>query len=171
MKTVIISLAMLMTVLVAKSEASGQWTINASSCVADPGSIQNNLYFSTGGTDAFTSTKTGTISLYCPIAVDLGFTPAYIFMSYHDDADIPTTGCTGNSFATLTKMNNTTGTLTNVNTPINSNSGPQTAGIHAVSTTFTDTYNPSAYSYYIRIDMVRNCTTINEIVYNVGVTI
>lgn len=169
MKTAMLSLVVLMTVLAAKSEAAVQWTINASSCVADPGSIQNNLYTVSGGSTSFAGAKTGTISLYCPIAVDLGFTPAYIFMSYHDDTDSGT--CTGNSYATLTKMNNSTGLLTNVNTPINSNAGPQTAGIHAVSTSFTDTYNPAAYSYYIRIDMLRNCTTTSEIVYNVGVTV
>lgn len=56
-------------------QAFDEWNVNATSCVADAGSIRNDLYIGTGGTVKFASGKTGNIVLYCPVSFRLPFTP------------------------------------------------------------------------------------------------
>src|SRR5256885_5986937 len=92
------------------SYAANFWTVNATSCVADAGSIQNNLYIGTGGTIKFASGKTGDIVLYCPVSFNLGFKPDVLGFVYYDDS-----ASAGNHVtAQLIKMEIDTGAITSI---------------------------------------------------------
>jgi hypothetical protein len=147
------------------SYAFSQWNVNGTSCVADAGSIQNNLYIGTGGTVKFASGKTGDIVLYCPVSANLGFTPSLLGLTYYDDTSAP-----GNHVTVqLIKMDMGTGGITSIVT-IDSNNGSVSANGKASLTghEFEDTFDPKNFAYYLRIDVVRNSRTANETVYGVA---
>ncbi len=147
------------------SYATNQWNINATSCVADAGTIQKSLYLGTGGTVKFASGKTGDIVLYCPVSFKLPFTPSIIGMVYYDDSPVAGNHVT----AQLIKMAMDTGAITSIVT-IDSDKGPGTSQGKAnhVAHEFTDTYDPTNFAYYIRIDIIRNSLTANETLYGVA---
>jgi len=146
------------------SYAYSEWNINATSCVADAGSIQNNLYIGTGGTIKFASGKTGDIVLYCPVP-NLGFMPSVLGLTYYDDAATRGSHVT----AQLIKMEIGSGALFPIVT-IDSDGGAVTAqgAAGTVGHEFTDNYEPKTFAYYIRIDIIRNTPTANETVYSVS---
>ncbi|HEX4605228.1 MAG TPA: hypothetical protein VH724_14605 [Candidatus Angelobacter sp.] len=160
-----LALAIGISALSANLYATSQWNVNATSCVADAGSIQGNLYLGTGGTVKFASGKTGNIVLYCPVSFKLGFTPSIIGMVYYDDSSSPGNHVT----AQLVKMAMDTGAITSVVT-VDSDRGPVTSQGKAnhVAHEFTNTYDPTNFAYYIRIDVTRNSATANETVYGVA---
>ena len=145
----------------ANSYGYNEWNINATSCVADAGLIQGNLYLGTGGTVKFASGKTGDIVLYCPV-LSLGFTPSVLGLTYYDDSSVAGNHVTDQ----LINMEQGTGALTSIVT-IDSNSGSVTSGGKAgrVAHEFRDNYDPKNFAYYLRIDIIRNSTTANETAY------
>jgi hypothetical protein len=145
--------------------ATSEWNVNATSCVADAGSIRDNLYIGTGGTIKFASGKTGDIVLYCPVSFKLGFTPSILGLTYYDDTSAP-----GNHVTVqLIKMEMDTGAITSIIT-VDSEHGPVSKDGKASLTAheFTDTYDPTHFAYYLRIDVIRNSTTANETVYGLA---
>jgi hypothetical protein len=147
------------------SYAFNQWNVNGTSCVADAGSIQNNLYLGTGGTVKFASGKIGDIVLYCPVSANLGFTPSVLGLTYYDD-----TSAAGNHVTVqLIKMDMGTGGIASIVT-VDSNNGSVTANGKASLTghEFNDTFDPKNFAYYLRIDVIRNSRNANETVYGVA---
>jgi hypothetical protein len=161
---VVLSIAIGLSALSATAYATNEWNVNGASCVADAGSIRNNLYIGTGGTVKFAGGKTGDIVLYCPVSFKLGFTPSILGLLYYDDATAP-----GNHVTVqLIKMAMDTGAITSILT-VDSNTGAVSTNGKASHTIheFTDTYDPTNFAYYLRIDVVRNSTIANETVYGV----
>ena len=146
------------------SYAYNEWNMNGTSCVADAGSIQNNLYIGTGGTIKFASGKTGDIVLYCHVP-NLLFTPTTFGFTYYDD-----TSARGNHVtAQLIKMDIFTGLITRILTVDSDNGSVSTLGnANTVGHEFIDNYDPRNFAYYIRIDIIRNTPTANETVYAVA---
>jgi hypothetical protein len=143
---------------------TNEWNVNGTSCVADAGSIRDNLYLGTGGTVKFANGKTGDIILYCPVP-NLGWTPSILGLLYYDDSRDA-----GNHVTVqLIKMAMDFGAITRIVT-VDSKPGPVSTQGKANHTAheFTDTYDPKNYAYYLRIDIMRNSTTANEIVYGVA---
>jgi hypothetical protein len=160
-----LALAIGISVISTASYATNEWNVNATSCVADAGTIQKGLYLGTGGTVKFASGKTGDIVLYCPVSFKLPFTPSIIGLVYYDDS--PAAG--NHVTVQLIKMAMDTGLITSIVT-IDSDKGPGTSQGKAnhVAHEFTDTYDPTNFAYYIRIDVIRNSLTANETVYGVA---
>jgi len=157
-----LAIAIGISTLSTTSYATSEWNVNGTSCVPDAGSIQNNLYIGTGGTVKFASGKTGDIVLYCPVSFNLGFKPSILGLTYYDD-----TSAAGNHVTVqLIKMGMDTGGITSIVT-VDSNNGPVSANGKAglVAHEFTDTYDPTNFAYYLRIDVVRNSRLPNETVY------
>ena len=144
--------------------AFNQWNVNATSCVADAGSIFNQLYLGTGGTVKFAAGKTGNIVLYCPVS-DPGFKPTLLGLVYYDDTRDPGNHVT----AQLIKMDISTGLITQL-VLVDSDGGVVSTGGNANLTphTFTENYDFKNFAYYIRIDIARNTPTANETVYAVS---
>jgi hypothetical protein len=140
-----------------------QWNVNGTSCVADAGSIFDQLYLGTRGTVKFATGKTGNIVLYCPVS-DLGFKPRLLGLVYDDDSPGPGNHVT----AQLIKMD-ITGAITPLVT-VDSDSAEVSANGKAshVPHTFTENYDFKNFAYYIRIDIARNTPTANETVYAVS---
>jgi len=144
------------------AHAANFWNVNATSCVPDSASIQGNLYIGTGGTVKFAPGKTGNIVLYCPVSFKLHFKPDVIGITYYDDTSSP-----GNHVSVqLIKMEIGTGAITSIVTAHSKGRPVSTQGKAGSSAQeFKDTYNPNDFAYYLRIDLVRNSPTANEIVY------
>ena len=147
----------------ATSYAVSAYNVNATSCVADAASIQNNLYIGTGGTIKFAAGKTGNIVLYCPV-LSLGFTPRLLGFAYYDD-----TSTAGNHVTVqLIKMAADGSELTSFVT-VDSDKASVTKNGRPFHTalSFTNQYDPINYAYYIRIDIARNSPGANETIYSV----
>jgi hypothetical protein len=146
------------------SYATNEWNMNAASCTPDAGTIQKGLHLGTGGTVKFAEGKTGDIVLYCPVSLKPGFAPSIIGLVYYDDSSAPGNHVT----AQLIKMAMDTGAITSIVT-IDSDKGPGTSRgkAHGFIQEFNDSYDPTNFAYYIRIDIMRNSTTANETVYGV----
>jgi hypothetical protein len=146
---------------------ASEWNINASSCVADAGSIQGNLYIGTAGSIKWAPNKTGTITLYCPVP-PLGFKPADIGITYYDD----TASGTDHIVAKLVQMN-ISGGIAYINNAADSHSGGATNPNHAgasatTSGPLTVNWDQGSNAYYIRIDIIRTTTRPSQTVYLVS---
>ena len=160
-----LAIAIGISAISATSYGTNEWSVNATSCVPDAGTIQKNLHLGTGGTVKFASGKTGDIVLYCPVSFKLGFTPSILGFVYYDD-----TSAAGNHVTVgLIKMVMDTGLITSIVT-VDSDSGPVSSGGNAnhVAHEFADTYDPTHFAYYLRIDVIRKSTTANETIYGVA---
>jgi hypothetical protein len=158
--------AILLALAATTAYASG-YNVNGTSCVADAGSVENGLYHGTGGTLDFAAGKTGDIVLYCPIP-RLDFSPDFIAFLFYDD----TGGALNLNFVQVQyiKMSNTTGAITSVATKSSDSVGTTSGGVPGdIGTTITDTYDPDAFAYYVRVDIARNNTTSEEKIYLVDV--
>ena len=102
-------IAIAISILSATSFAFNQWNVNGTSCVADSGSINNQLYLGTGGTVKFAPGKTGDIVLYCAVS-NPGIKPTLIGITYYDDSRVAGNHVT----AQLIKMDLSTGLITPV---------------------------------------------------------
>lgn len=141
-----------------------QWNVNGTSCVADAGSIFDQLYLGTGGTVKFATGKTGNIVLYCPVS-DPGFKPRLLGLVYYDDSRAAGNHVT----AQLIKMDISTGAITPL-VKVDSESGEVSENGKAsrIPHTFTENYDFKNFAYYIRIDIARNTPTANETVYAIS---
>jgi hypothetical protein len=141
-----------------------QWNVNGTSCVADAGSIFNQLYLGTGGTVKFAPGKTGNIVLYCPVS-NPRFKPTLLGLVYYDDSRAAGNHVT----AQLIKMEIGTGAITPL-VKVDSDSGQVSTNGKAtlIPHEFTENYDFKNFAYYIRIDIARNTPTANETVYAVS---
>jgi hypothetical protein len=157
-------IAVAIAALSATSFAFNQWNVNGTSCVADSGSINNQLYLGTGGTVKFAAAKIGDIVLYCAVT-DPGFKPTLLGITYYDDSRVAGNHVT----AQLIKMDISTGMITTV-VKVDSESGSVSANGKAslVPKTFVENYDFKNFAYYIRIDIIRNTPTANETIYAVA---
>ena len=92
--------------------------------------------------------QSGTLQFQCYIPIDLSINPSTLAMYFQN-----TTTCSvcGSDSITMTyyKINKTTGAKTFI-ASVNSSGGGGSA-----TTTFTDTYSPTTYVYYVSVAMVR----------------
>ena len=162
-----LSIAAIVVGISATSYAKHQWNINAASCVADAGTIRNSLYLGTGGTVKFASGKTGDIILYCPVP-NLSFTPALLQLDFLDD--VPRKDSRNGVTAQLIKMSMLDGSIRPVITVFSNNAQtPANQGKASITgLSFNDSYDPTNFAYYIRIDIMRSAVTTNEIAYAVA---
>jgi hypothetical protein len=162
-----LSIAVVIAGISATSYAKQQWNINATSCVADAGTIRDSLYLGTGGTIKFASGKTGNIILYCPVP-RLDFKPALLVLDFLDD--VPRKDSRNGVTAQLIKMSMLDGSIRPVITVFSNNAQtPTNQGKASVTgMSFNDSYDPINFAYYIRIDIMRSSATTNEIAYAVG---
>lgn len=141
------------------------WGMNAAGCVPGDPAIQNNLYFITGGSVKFQSTATGTITLYCPVAVNTGGISSNTLRLTYFDGD---SGIGGNHVtATLTRLAYSDGTLSTISgATVDSGNGTCSTGIQTnCAATFTHTFDFDNYAYYVRVDITRSSTSVVETFY------
>jgi len=162
-----VSIAIMVAAVSATSYAKNQWNINAASCVADAGSIRDSLYLGTAGTIKFASGKTGDIILYCPVP-NLAFRPALLLLDFLDD--VPRKDSRNGVTAQLIKMSMLDGSIRSIVTIFSNNAQTPTNQGKASQTgmSFSDSYDPINFAYYIRIDIMRSSATTNEIAYAVA---
>jgi hypothetical protein len=166
---VVIALAIVATSFFgSKAYAFEQWSMNATSCTADAGSIRDNLYIGTAGTVKFASNKVGNIILYCPVPT-LNWTPNSIAIQYYDDS--PTAGNHVTAQFIKMSLGNATGAglIRSIATVDSDVLAAPTTGGNSKGTirTFSHAYDPKGNSYYIRVDISRNNPAANETIYAV----
>ena len=151
-----------------RAYAFEQWSMNATSCTADIGSIRDSLYLGTGGTVKFASGKVGNIILYCPVPT-LSWTPRSIAIQYYDD-----TAAAGNhvtaQFIRMSLGNAVgSGLIQSVATVDSDVLATPTSGGNSKGNirTFNHAYDPKGNAYYIRVDVSRNNLSANETIYAV----
>lgn len=148
--------------------AFDQWSMNATSCTPDAGSIQNILYIGTAGTVKFAAAKVGNIVLYCPVPT-LSWTPTSIAIQFYDDSSVKGDHVTA-QFIEMALGNAAGAGLIKSVASVDSDvlaaptSGGNSKGnIH----TFTHAYDPKGNAYYVRVDIARTRTAANETIYAV----
>lgn len=157
---ILIALALATTFASSTAEASGQWSISGGTCTVGDPAIQANRYLVTGGSVSFQPTATGLITLYCPVPYTTLFNGGAVFTTlYMTYADTDGAGSTSNSHivAQLVKLNASNGTLTNIGSPIDSNSYAATSGSRQ-SITINHVFDVTSY-YYVRVDIIRSNTS------------
>jgi hypothetical protein len=145
-----------------------QWSMNATSCTPDAGSIRGNLYIGTGGTVKFAPGKVGNIVLYCPVPT-LSWTPTSIAIQYYDDSAAQGNHVTAQFIEMALGNASGAGLIKSVAT-VDSNvlAAPTTGGnSKGAIRTFTHAYEPKGNAYYIRVDVARNNSAANETIYAV----
>lgn len=145
-----------------------QWSMNATSCTPDAGSIRDNLYISTAGTVKFAPGKVGNIVLYCPLPM-LSWTPTSIAIQYYDDTAAPGNHVTA-QFIEMSLGNANGAGLINSVVTVDSDvlAGPTTGGnSRGAIRTFIHAYEPKGNAYYIRVDIARTNSAANETIYAV----
>jgi hypothetical protein len=145
-----------------------QWSMNATSCTPDAGSIRNNLYIGTGGTIKFASGKVGNIILYCPVPT-LSWTPTTIAMQIYDDSDAAGNHITAQLIEMSVDKDIGGGLIKSVATVSSVvPTGPTTGGnAERRGHVFHHAYEPKSNAYYIRVDISRNNPDANETIYAV----
>jgi len=144
-----------------------QWSMNATSCTPDAGSIRNNLYIGTAGTVKFAPGKVGNIVLYCPVPT-LSWTPTSIAIQFYDDTAAPGNHVTA-QFIEMSLGDAIGAGLIKSVVPVDSDvPGPTTGGnSKGAIRTFIHAYEPKGNAYYIRVDIARNNSAANETIYAV----
>jgi hypothetical protein len=139
------------------AHATSVWTINGASCVPGDPAIQSNRYLITGGTVKHQPNAIGLITLYCPITFpDLISSTCHeaLFVTYADSDGI---GTVANVTAQLIQLDHSTGALTNLGSPLNSNSFGPTTGTEM--STRIDACLSGFNQYYVRVDINRSKTS------------
>jgi hypothetical protein len=145
------------------SAEAGEFDAVAATCIPD-GPIQPTLYLTTEGTVMHKPTTTGVITLFCPITKPIT-APAHLELLYFSTENNALTFVK----ATYIKMNKSTGALTPIITASSHNGVNDDQSAHVVTANFSDSYNPSSYAYYVRIDLRRRDTSQIVIAYKVTV--
>jgi len=146
--------------------AFDQWSMNATSCTPDAGSIRDNLYIGTAGTVKFAPGKVGNIILYCPVPT-LSWTPTSIAIQYYDDTAAPGNHVTA-QFIEMSLGNATGAGLIKSVATVDSDPATTTGGnSKGAIKTFVHAYEPKSNAYYIRVDVSRTNANANETIYAV----
>lgn len=160
-KSIIVMCALLATSVAGASE----FDMPAAACTPDAPAIQNNRYTITGsGAVTHAGAQTGLITLYCPLSATIS-APGNMEITWKSDlADVL------NNYVNVSyiKMAKSTGAISQVKFE-SSTSGTNNNTVQVTSGTFTDTYNQSAYVYYVRVDLMRSSTAHSVTFYKVTV--
>ena len=145
-----------------------QWSMNATSCTPDAGSIQGNLYIGTAGTVKFAAGKVGNIVLYCPVPI-LSWTPTSIAIQFYDDSAAPGNHVTAQFIEMSLGNASGAGLIKSVATVDSDVLATPTTGGNSKGAirTFNHAYEPKGNAYYIRVDVARNNPAANETIYAV----
>jgi hypothetical protein len=148
--------------------AAELWSMNATSCTPDAGSIRSNLYIGTAGTVKFATGKVGDIIVYCPVPT-LSWTPTSIAIQYYDDTAAPGNHVTAQLIEMSLGNAAGAGLIKSVATVDSDVLAGPTSGGNSKGTikTFSHAYQPKGNAYYIRVDIFRSSPTANETVYAV----
>jgi hypothetical protein len=145
------------------AEAAGDFDAVAASCMPDA-SIRPTLYLTTAGTVMHKPTTTGLITLFCPITKPIN-APAHLELLYFSTENTPTTFVK----ATYIKQSKSNGVISNLAIATSMAGANDDQSPHIVTANISDSYNPSSYVYYVRIDLRRRDTNQFAIAYKVTV--
>jgi hypothetical protein len=125
------------------------------SCVPTDYSFQNQVHYSSFGGPVevqWNGTKTGTLTLYCGIPVDVP-NPTHLYLAYRNN-----TACVGCSSDTIRisymKMHKTTGVVSTVYT-YTTLGATNNGTFQYIESPFSDAWDISNYVYFIKIEMQR----------------
>jgi len=164
MHRMILSVILLLYALRGIATAAGGADVVGAACVPDPSTYFCG-YVATNGGVTFGGLSFCTfypyVNFYCsvPNASQMS-APTTLTISYTDD-----TGTADNEvYVTYYKMNKATGVLTAVANVITS-SGCTTGSFRTCSASFTDTFAPATYRYFIAVTLERTSNAPTEIFY------
>ena len=152
----------------ARTATADRFDATGATCVPAESAVNNNRYLVTGGTVKHRTGNNDIITLYCGIPTDIS-SPSHLNLTYSStENDV---GQTTYVTAQYIKLHKSTGT---VNVVSQANSYDQTAGgstVRVRAVTFTDTFDSSAYFYYVRVDLRRRSSNPAQdvVFYNVSV--
>ena len=144
---------------------AGEIDFIGSSCTPDPDTI--GRFFVSGGAISFAPGVTGQITFYCPISVPGALTgPANLWISYWDGL-VATNDHVQVGYWKRSKESNTlVGPIAEVSSisGLGHKAGPNCGDSNvwaACNLPFSDTFQPSQYIYYLRVDLFR--TGVNNL--------
>lgn len=148
---------------ITSNASANEFDMTGASCIPGDPAVTNNRYLVTGGTVKHKSTNTDLITLYCGIPTTIT-SPSHIELLYSSTANNATTLVK----MQYIKMSKTTGAITSVATA-NSQSGVNNGTPQLQNVSFSDTYSPSSFIYYVRVDLQRSSSANVVIFYKATV--
>lgn len=149
----IIILALFSVLALASTAQANQFDSPGAACIPSDSAITNSLYLLANGNVEHQSGQTATISMYCPIPLEIS-PPGTLELTYLSNENSSTTYVS----AQYIKLNMTTGATTVIATAT-SQSGINDGTVRVVSRTFADTYDFQSYVYWVRVDIRRRTTS------------
>ena len=138
------------TVAAAPRTVFAEYDAVAATCVPD-GTNPPTLYLTTEGTVMNKPpTQTGLISLYCPLTKPIT-APRHLDLLYFSTENDPSTFVRASYF----KMSKSTGAIGLIAIANSHNGVNDDQSAHIVTASFSDSYDTSAYVYFVRIDLRR----------------
>jgi hypothetical protein len=146
----IVPVALALFLLGTRAHAAGDVDVQGVACVPVSTTSYGTRWLTTNVGVTFNSGISGWIDFYCgiPHASDMA-TPTTLEITYTDSS-----ATAGNQvIVTYYKQHKTNGTLTNIATVFSDNCA---VGFSTCSTTFTDTFDPSTYRYFLAASLNSN---------------
>jgi len=166
MKSILVSTALVVALCLSRHADAGEWDAVGGGCSITPATVANANVSASLGELAIKSGVNGTVFATCPIQYPNGITPSNLYVLLKDDSS----SSSDVVVVTYYKQDKSSGAVTQISSifsGITSGCASTGAGIRACSTTFSDTFNPNLYFYFVSIQLNRTVTTANEIVYGV----
>ena len=156
-----ILLTALLVALHSQADATVYFDSVGASCVPGDPAVTGDLYNISAGAVTHHSTATSLVSLYCPIPSNIT-APSNVellFSSTENNVDTYVT-------ASYIKMHKTSGGITTIATA-RSQDATNNGTVQLRTQSFTDTYDASNYTYYVRVDLKRRNTSQSVAFYKV----
>jgi hypothetical protein len=147
--------ATLIVLATARLASAGEYDVTGQTCVPDDATLLADSYVNTLSPDPFlrwTSNPSGTITLHCAIP-DNVVSPTHLELYYLNNTNC--IAC-GNDVIRVSyeKMSKTYGVVTTVSTLTGHGCTPIN-GLCAISTSFSDAYDPAQWVYFLKVELVR----------------
>ena len=160
---------LLATVLAWSTAQADEMNALGGSCVPDDLAITNNRYanqFNPQPEITWKSGASGTLTLFCPIPVEL---PNPNAVEFYYSNNTSCTGCSGDYITvTYKRMHKTTGVVSTV-AALSTVGATNDGTFQGISTSFSDTWNSNTYTYFVQVDMIRGTTSNFQKLYGVVV--
>jgi hypothetical protein len=161
MRLIVFFAAALAAILTESRTAAAEYNSVAAACVVD-GATLPTVYLTTEGTVMHKPTATARITLFCPITKPIA-APRHLELLYFSTENDSATFVK----ATYLKMNKSNGLSITVATASSRNGPNDDVSAHNITADFSDSYNPSSFVYYIKIELQRRNTDQNVLAYKV----
>jgi hypothetical protein len=142
---------------------ASEFAVRGRDCIPDSSTLTNQLInTSFGGPTALSWSyasppKTGTITVYCPIPLNMT-APSNLEFAFTNDNSC--SGCLSDGIiVTYLKMNKVTGVVSTVAQATTAGGG-NVGGWEFAWSAFSDAYDPVLYAYFLRVEMIR--VTVNN---------